>query len=213
MKSTKRKIGLYQVTTTSRDLADVVEAGGLRVTPALERMRAWAADVEKQALALSKSRKYPSSVRNMAKRCASPAFLTLNFLAKAKWHGTLPAFEVAQAMEAAVELADEWHSVQVNATLEQQVSAHQRSSSTGRSNVAGANLRAATRALEGHLKAVNVWANDPRRSTTLAGKSDTEKVIAYLKVASPKPSDRRRRKLNAWLRANAPRPNSLYGLA
>ncbi|MEO8313255.1 MAG: hypothetical protein ABI645_00540 [Pseudomonadota bacterium] len=196
MKTTTKKLGLYQIKKVSYELDELASSatsGTLEVTPPIDEMMAWVTEVQNQALKMSKSRKQTASVRASAKRCASPAFLALNFLRKAKAHKSLPAFEVAQAMRAAAELADEWHSVGVNAAFEKPIAARELSTSTGNANIEGAAKREREKADSAAKKNVEDWAANPSRRAECEKLSWAEKIDKYLKVA--RPTDRLARRL------------------
>jgi hypothetical protein len=198
-------VGLYKVTRTSEpltipDLANRLSRGETIVLhdEPLPRVAEWLNNILANIHAIRSDSKQPASVKASAERCSIPATRLLQLLNHMRSGGTHTADFVAQAIEIAAELADEWQSLQVNATLEQPVTKYRKISAAGTRNIDRAkNELRRTEANDTARQAFKGW----RINSNLAGISDLtleDQLKKFISVRKPK--RRMRERLNALLK-------------
>jgi len=104
---------------------------------------------------------------------------------------------VGQAIEISAELADEWQSLRVNATLEKPVSRYRSSTEAALANTAKNNDKMKADADQKAVAAFDKWKDSPSRSRSLTALTRAEQVKKFLKVG--KPPDRMARRLRMML--------------
>jgi hypothetical protein len=201
----KEHVGLYEITRTSRAITPEmlpVPSPGENVVitdDPLPRLRRWLEEIYAGILAIGADlQNYPEAVQANAKRCQLAATQLSIFMRAVGEATTHSAQFVAGVAEAAAELADEWHTLKVNAGLQRDVDAHRASAGAGRANRAEQNAQRRSRADAAAVQAFENWCLSPSRQSQLSKLSATQRLQKYLKVA--RPPERQGKRLRAMLK-------------
>jgi hypothetical protein len=164
----------------------------------LPRVREWLGNILTNIGTIRGDPRQPESVKAFAERCSTAATRLLDLLKQMQDNSTHSAQFVAQGMEIAAELADEWHSLQVSASLEKPILRYRSSANTALANTAKHNAEMKADADQNAVAAFDAWKDNARRRDSLAPLLRPEQVKKYLKVG--KPLDRVARRLRAMLK-------------
>jgi len=201
----KKDVGLYTITRTSepidianlaRDLAPGESA--TMVDEPLSRVKEWLNNIAANVAAIRSDNNQTESVKLFAERCSIPATRLLQLLNQMGPDSIHTAQFVGQAIEISAELADEWQSLKVNATLEKPVSRYRSSTEAALANTAKNNDKKKADAEQKAVAVFDKWKDNPSRRESLNVLTRPEQVKKFLKVG--RPADRVARRLRAMLK-------------
>ena len=196
----KERIGLYDITTTSRPIEIPLPFAGEPIVLAddpLSRVRTWLDDILRKIGKIRAGRRWRAAVKAHAERCSVPATRLHILLRGVGENTTHNGPLVAQAIEIAAELADEWQSLITTASLEKPIKRYRNSAHAGRANLARGNTKAKSDS-DAQAKFTQ-WCGATSRRAVLEGLTPAQRLQKYLKI--DKPRDRLRRRLRAMLKA------------
>jgi hypothetical protein len=159
---------------------------------ALVRMSKWLGGIRAVISGILDDAKQPDSVRTIAELCSVTVDRLAHILGQVRYDTTHDGRFVAQAMEIAAELADEWHSLQTHALYETPLTRYLSSKSAGIANVAKRNAREREKADRTTLNTFLAWQANPTRRDALADLGQADRLKKYLKVARRTARDARR---------------------
>ena len=192
-------VGLYQITTSSEPL-QVPNLDSLRPGETIEiardeplpRVVTWLDNIRANIHAIRSDPKAPQSVKAFAERCSVPATWLGQLLNHMKSENAHTTQFVAQAIEIAAELADEWQSLQVNAALEQPVKKYRNITTGGRKNIKATNEASQAKADETARQKFNDWRHAKTRVGELSRLTLNDQLKKFKAVAKPRRALRER---------------------